>query len=70
MGQSHLRLGAIDGGVGGGVENHVGRGAANKFASLIGIGKIDGFAIDGNDGTNAGKDAVRARGRVGRRCRR
>ncbi len=33
-----LRFGAIDGSVGGSVENNVGRGAANEGAGLIGIG--------------------------------
>ena len=55
--QSHLRLSAIDGGVGGGVEDNVGRGAAHQSAGLVGIGKIDGLSIDGDDGAYAGEDA-------------
>ena len=57
MGKRRLGFGAIDGGVSGGIENEVGRGAADEGAGLIGIGEIDGFAIDGDDGTDAGKDA-------------
>ena len=56
VGKIALGLGAIDGGVGGGVENDIGRGAANQLAGLLGIGEIDGFAIDGDDGADAGKD--------------
>jgi hypothetical protein len=58
VGQSHLRLSAIDGGIGGSVENHVGRRAADKVARLIGIGEIDGLAIDGNDVTDGGKETL------------
>ena len=57
VGELAFGFGAIDGGVGGGVENEIGRGTANQSAGLIGIGQIDGLAIDGNDGTDAGKDA-------------
>ena len=57
VGEIALGFGAIDGGVGGGVENEIGRGAADQSAGLIGIGEIDGFAIDGDDGADAGKDA-------------
>ena len=53
--QRHLRLSAIDGSVGGGVENDIGRGAADEVARLIGIGEIDGFAIDSDDGPDIGK---------------
>ena len=38
VGEIALRFGAIDGSVGGSVENEIGRGAANQSAGLIGIG--------------------------------
>ena len=59
VGQSHLRFSAIDGGVGGGVENHVRRRAADEVARLIGIGEIDGLAIDSDDGANGGKETFK-----------
>src|SRR5208337_638269 len=53
-----LALGAVDSGVGGGVENDIGRGAVNQLTGLFGIGEIDGFAVDTDDGADAGKDLL------------
>jgi len=52
-----LGFGAIDSSVGSGVENEVGLSAADEGAGLIGIGEVDGFAVDGDDGADAGKDS-------------
>ena len=70
VGKIALGLGAVDGGVGGGVENDIGRGAANQLTGLFGIGEIDGFALRHRRWGRNRKIFFRARGRVGRRCRR
>jgi len=57
-GQIGLGFGAIDGGVGGCIENDFRVGAANEIAYLIGNSQIDGFAIDGDDGSATGKGAL------------
>ncbi len=49
---SHIRLGAIDGGVSSGIENDVGCCAANEIPRLIGVGEIDRLAIDSDDGSD------------------
>ena len=60
-GEGEVALGfcAVDGSVGCGVENEVGGGAIDKSSSLIGVGEIDRFAIDCDNGAGAGEDALK-----------
>ena len=58
VGKIALALGAVNGGVGGGVENDIGRGAANQLTGFFGIGQVDGFAVDADDGAVAGEDLL------------
>ena len=53
-----LGFGPIDGCIGCRIQNHLGLDAANQRAGLPLIGKIDGFEIDGDNGTEACKAAL------------
>ena len=56
VGEIALGFGAIDRSVGGSVQNDIGRVAANQVASLLGIGEVDGFAVNSDNGAESGKD--------------
>ena len=55
VGKLRFRLGAIDGGVRSGVQNHMRRGLRNAGTKLRGVGQVDRVAANCGDGTGSGK---------------